>query len=567
MNTLEQSKLELIAGIEKRVSEKIIEKSNADLLIKLINNAESLTEAISIAELGTTYKRTGLHFDKRLEKFNDTIKYFSKNNELSFKTDDNAITHKLIIGDNYDALLNLLVSYRGMINVIYIDPPYGKDSMGEFADTNYDNNINRDNLLSMLYSRLLLARELLSENGFIFISIDDRNEAYIKCLCDEVFSEINFRSLITVVANPGGRDYGGIAKTTEFVLVYSKEPEPMLVKIESDEHNFILQDAFGKFELRELRNRNTKFNDGNRPNLCYPFYVDEDDIDENGLYNISLEKDDKHKITVMPLKSQGIQTVWRWGKEEKARANLNINIKAKKKQDGSYMIVEKYRDERIMVKNLFSDKCYRTENGSLELKSIFNDKLFDYPKPIEIPQTLINTIENKNAIVLDFFSGSGTTGQAVLELNKLDGGHRQYICVQLPENLDQALQNNPNNQTLKNQIMLCDKYNRPHLLSEVTAERLRRIMTGKCYDNSIDFDWIQKNKPYGDNLDVYEIKSIANFENTAGKTPFDVIDETLYGKEKFNSIKDKVDWVCSNFEGTQKVLESDEKWKKRMEDK
>lgn len=403
MNTLEQSKLELIAGIEKRVSEKIIEKSNADLLIKLINNAESLTEAISIAELGTTYKRTGLHFDKRLEKFNDTIKYFSKNNELSFKTDDNAITHKLIIGDNYDALLNLLVSYRGMINVIYIDPPYGKDSMGEFADTNYDNNINRDNLLSMLYSRLLLARELLSENGFIFISIDDRNEAYIKCLCDEVFSEINFRSLITVVANPGGRDYGGIAKTTEFVLVYSKEPEPMLVKIESDEHNFILQDAFGKFELRELRNRNTKFNDGNRPNLCYPFYVDEDDIDENGLYNISLEKDDKHKITVMPLKSQGIQTVWRWGKEEKARANLNINIKAKKKQDGSYMIVEKYRDERIMVKNLFSDKCYRTENGSLELKSIFNDKLFDYPKPIEIPQTLINTIENKNAIVLDFF--------------------------------------------------------------------------------------------------------------------------------------------------------------------
>ena len=223
MNTLEQSKLELIAGIEKRVSEKIIEKSNADLLIKLINNAESLTEAISIAELGTTYKRTGLHFDKRLEKFNDTIKYFSKNNELSFKTDNNAITHKLIIGDNYDALLNLLVTYRGMVDVIYIDPPYGKDSMGEFANTNYDNAITRDNLLSMMYPRLLLAKQLLSEKGIIFCSIDDKNYAYIKCLFDEVFDECHYINTFVWQKNSSGKtEKDKYTINTEYVILYAK---------------------------------------------------------------------------------------------------------------------------------------------------------------------------------------------------------------------------------------------------------------------------------------------------------------------------------------------------------
>ena len=173
------TKQELIAKIESRVADKALERSNADLLIKLINNADSIDEAISIAALGTMYKRTGLHFDPRLEKMSNTIKYFEKNEALSFTTPDAKRTHKLIIGDNYDALQNLLIQYKGKIDVIYIDPPYGKDSMGEFADTNYDNAITRDNLLSMLYPRLWLAKELLSPNGVIFCSIDDKNQAYI----------------------------------------------------------------------------------------------------------------------------------------------------------------------------------------------------------------------------------------------------------------------------------------------------------------------------------------------------------------------------------------------------
>ena len=184
MNEIKQS---LIEEINKRVQDKILEPSNASLLIKLINNAESKNEAINIAALGTTYKRTGLHFDKRLEKMTDDIKYFRKNEKLSFYTDSSKPVNKLIIGDNYDALQNLLIQYRGAVDVIYIDPPYGKDSMGEFAKTNYENAITRDNLLSMLYPRLILAKQLLSDEGVIFCSIDDKNQAYVKCLFDEVF--------------------------------------------------------------------------------------------------------------------------------------------------------------------------------------------------------------------------------------------------------------------------------------------------------------------------------------------------------------------------------------------
>ena len=189
MSTLKD---QLLAEIDRRVADKILEPTNAQLLRKLIGNAENDDEATMIAQLGSTYNRTGLYYDKRLERMTDSIYYFKKNEQLSFRTDDSKPIHKLIIGDNYEALQNLLIQYRNKIDVIYIDPPYGKDSMGEFAKTNYENAITRDNLLSMLHSRLMLAKMLLSDSGVIFCSIDDRNQAYVKCLIDDVFGESNF---------------------------------------------------------------------------------------------------------------------------------------------------------------------------------------------------------------------------------------------------------------------------------------------------------------------------------------------------------------------------------------
>lgn len=129
ISELSKVKQDLIAEIDKRVEDRVLEPTNAELLNKLIAQADNDNEAISIAALGTTYKRTGLHFDKRLERLTHDIRYFRKNEALSFHMDDNKPTHKLIIGDNYEALQNLLVQYTGAIDVIYIDPPYGEEDM------------------------------------------------------------------------------------------------------------------------------------------------------------------------------------------------------------------------------------------------------------------------------------------------------------------------------------------------------------------------------------------------------------------------------------------------------
>ncbi len=532
---IDKSKQPLIDEIEKRVSNKLLERSNADLLEKLINNAESLDEAINIAALGTTYKRTGLHFDKRLEKMSDSIRYFRKNDTLSFRTNDTLPTHKLIIGDNYEALQNLLIQYRGKIDVIYIDPPYGKDSMGEFAATNYNNAITRDNLLSMLYPRLQLAKQLLSDSGVIFCSIDDKNQAYVKCLFDEVMGEANFISTSIIMNNRGGRDYGGIAIQHEYLLIYAKDTyEYELNEIADSDKRFFYQDEQGGFNLMELRNRNVKFNNKNRPNLFYPFYLNPNSEDINGLFQIALEPSAEFSIKVLPAISQGIQTVWRWGKEEKSRANLNKEIFGKENQNGGYMIVQKYRKTTKMQRSIWDEKEFVNERGSEMIKDVLGYGVFDYPKSMFLLKRVIELSSQPNSTVLDFFAGSGTTGHAVLDLNRQDGGNRTFILVQMNEKTDAT----PNG-----------------IAYDVTAKRLKRIMTGECYDGTRDFKWIEKNKPYGGNLDVYEMDSVSNFEWTNGKTPFDVIDETLYGKEKFATVKEKIEWVCQNFDKTQKYLE------------
>ena len=157
---------------------------------------------------------------------------------------------------------------------------------------------------------------------------------------------------------------------------------------------------------------------------------------------------------------------------------------------------------------------------------------FDNPKPMELIQRCIG-ISDENAIVLDFFAGSGTTGQAVNHLNNTDEGHRMFILCTLNELTDKT----PNGVAI-----------------DVTTKRMKRTMTGSCYDGTIDFKWLKDNEPYGGSLDVYEIESVSNAEHICGKTPFDVIDETLYGMKKFTTIEDKIRWVCENFETTQDKL-------------
>lgn len=533
MKTEIKNKTQVIDHLKRRVEDQILERSNYQLLEKLINQADSLDEAIAIAELGTTLKKTGFHFDKRLEKMSDDVKYLKKNEKLSFDS-EGGIHHKLIIGDNYDALQQLLITHKEAIDVIYIDPPYGKDDMGSFAETNYENAITRDNLLSMLYPRLSLAKELLSEDGVIFCSIDDKNQAYVKCLFDDVFEEKNFISTSIIKNNRGGRDYGGIALQHEYLHIYSKSKR-LLNEIHEQNKEFQYKDEDGGYNLQELRNRNIKFNEKNRPNLCYPFYVNPSKEYDNGLLEISLEKKEGF-IEVMPARSQGVQTVWRWGKEEKARENLNKEIFGKKNRNGGFMIVQKTRKTTKKQRSVWDEKEFINERGTESLKEILSNNIFDYPKSPFLIKRIVEIGGHKDSIILDFFAGSGTTGQAVLELNKEDKGNRHFIlCTN-----NEITENTPNG-----------------IAVDVTTKRLKRVMTGECYDGSTEFPWAQKNEKLGGSLDVYEIDSVANFEKTEGKTPFDVIDETNYGLDKFENIENKVKWVCENFENTQKYLEDE----------
>lgn len=210
------------------------------------------------------------------------------------------------------------------------------------------------------------------------------------------------------------------------------------------------------------------------------------------------------------------------------------------------------------VDSLFAiNNAYMNQNATAEVNSVFENIVFDYPKPTDFVSKLIQYSSSEKSIVLDFFAGSGTTGHAVLDLNKQDDGNRTFILCQLDEDLDESLNSTSGSaaQMIKNQIALCDKIKRPHKLSEITCERVRRVMIGNSLDGTNNFPWLENNEPYGGNLDVYEIGDVANFESAKGKTPFDVIDETLYGKEKFSTVKEKIDWVCQNFDKTQKNLE------------
>lgn len=540
MSTLEQSKKDLIVEIDKRVEDRIIENSNAELLKKLIIQAESLTEAIAIAELGTTYKRTGLHFDKRLEKFGNTIKYFHKREDLSFVNDENAITHKLIIGENYDSLLNLLISYRGKVDVIYIDPPYGKDNMGEFAQTNYDNAITRDNLLSMLYPRLLLAKQLMSKEGIIFVSIDDKNEAYVKCLMDEIFNEYNFVASCprkTVSSKTTKSDHE-LQKLYDYLLIYVKSDDSYFTRNIVGTKSYPYHDNQGDYYLVPLQDNGPHGTRSARPNLWYPIYKTQDN-------RMVLERESDQDIEYFPTNHKGDFGRWMWSKKKFMTDSNYLTVSDK----GIVSIKHYFKDGEDINKYQpwkdWLDK-YLNASGTTELNSIIGKNKFDNPKPVDLIKWCINLHPNPNAVVLDFFAGSGTTGQAVLEANKEDGGERQFVLCT----------NNEKTLSTQNGVAI-----------DVTSKRLKRIMSGKCYDGSSDFEWITKNKPFEDNLDVYEIASIANFERVDGKTPFDVIDESLYNVEKFKSIQEKIEWVCKNFEGTQKTIESDIDYIKRTEDK
>jgi len=451
--TLQKTKQALLDELKSRVDNKIIEENNYILLKKLIEKAETLEEAIAIQQLGTMWKKTGFSYDVRLEKMTDDIYYFKKDEKLSFTQPEAKQTHKLIIGDNYKALINLQQEYQGKIKMIYIDPPYGKDSMGEFAKTNYKNNITRDNLLSMLEPRLRLARQLLSDDGVIFCSIDDKNQAYVKILFDEVFGEGNFVENFIWIKNSTKNLSRTTSTNHEYILCYSKN-KSVIEKLE-----IFRKKKEGLDEVKELiakaENQNlTKEEVEKQLKELYKQhkdwkgitqYVNVDVVEDvpfgrkhyqvYRLDNVSAQMASGqgatyeiiHPKTGFPCKTP--TTGWRFTR--KTMKEMIAMGEIEFYEDHTHVprvkrFLESVEDE--VIKSIIEDFT----DGKKELARVFGECNFDNPKPTTLLKYFLQ-ITDKQAIILDFFAGSGTTGQAVLEQNKADGGNRQFILVQLDE--------------------------------------------------------------------------------------------------------------------------------------
>jgi adenine-specific DNA-methyltransferase len=398
----------------------------------------------------------------------------------------------IIEGENLAVLKLLSNSYREQVKCIYIDPPYntGNDFVysdkfnqdkkeywedAEVTENGYkiDTNVETDgrfhsNWLNMMYSRLLIARQLLREDGVIFISIDDNEVHHLRKLCDEVFGEDNFYSQIIVRANSRGQTYNQIAKTHEYILVYTKSIDADLLELEKngEKSDLNLKDDIGNFNIRELRNRNPKFGKHNRPNLFYPIYLNPNQVDKDGFYPVSLKKTAEYNIGVEPLNSKNEESCWRWG-TIKFNDNLDSNtllsnVVAKKKNGGdSFGIYEKYRKTTYKPKSVWDDNSFLTETGTVEVKSLGFDGEFDFPKPVELLKRCIELSVDNGDLVLDFFAGSGTIGQAVFEINTKTNKDIKFIGVQLPE------------KCVESSIAFKKGYKK---ISDITIERNKRVV-------------------------------------------------------------------------------------------
>ena len=396
----------------------------------------------------------------------DCYKIIKQKSNLTLKVDEDKTipdgNNVFIEGDNLEVLKLLQTSYHKKIKMIYIDPPYNKDKDFVYSDTWGDTITNyliqtdqlsdegytstktsssgrrHTNWLNMIYPRLWLSRNLLKDDGVIFVSIDDDEVANLRKVMDEIYGEENFVAQIMPIVNPGGRDYNQIAVTHEYLLIYTKTENAELNEIKKD-IEFKLFDNDGGFELRDLRNRNPKFHSGNRPNLFYPFYVNPSIVDEYGNCAVSLKKDENYTIEVKPYNSTGKESVWRWGTIKSNENIVNENPKlsqivAKKKLDGGWTISEKNRRTTTKVKSIWDETEMRTEDGTRQIRALFNETLFDHPKPKDFLKRIVEIGSNEEDIILDFFAGSGTTAHAVIDLNALvEDSNRKFICVQWDE--------------------------------------------------------------------------------------------------------------------------------------
>ena len=381
-----------------------------------------------------------------------------------------------IEGDNLEVLKLLQETYLGKIKLIYIDPPYntGNDfvyeddfarSLDEYLSISYQYDADGNRLvantesngryhtdwLNMIYPRLKLSKDLLSDDGVIFISIDDNEVDNLKKICDEVFGESNHQATISYVRKTSGKqDSTNFMKSTEFILAYSKsdlwECRPLIAEDKViDRYNKTDIDG-RKYRETDLRKTGSGDRREDRPLMWYPFYYNPSTEQLKVSQSPNPQLVAEGFVEIWPIKPDGTDGRWRWGFST-AEANIGFlvaRIMPKYKDEDKYTVYEKdYIDKNGDVRTVkehtsWDRKDFNSDNAMQEFKNLgFSNQLFPFPKSSALIKHIVYLANFDDGVVLDFFSGSSTTAQAIMKLNAEDSGNRKFIMVQLPEETDE----------------------------------------------------------------------------------------------------------------------------------
>lgn len=439
----------------------------------------------------------------------------------------------MIEGDNLEVLKLLQKSYAGKVKLIYIDPPYNtgkdfvypddfKDSIKNYLEltgqvesgrkistnTEASGRFHTD-WLNMMYPRLKIARSLLSDDGVVFISIDDNESAHLRLICNDIFGEENhLADLVWKSKSGGANDSEHFAVDHEYVIAYAKSANYFALGLDPDAEVTTVynrRDDRGEYALERLDKQSIRYS----PSLDYEI------VGPDGrTYRPA------HKNPERP------NATWRWSK---ARVEANFDLLV---FENGYVYTKNYKSEGSVPRSLLVEERFgRTRTGKTECASLMGAETFDNPKPTKLIGHLIRIGMARDGLVLDFFAGSGSTAHAVMSQNAADGGTRRFVLVQLPEPLDS------DNTKHKAAATFCDSIGKPRNIAELTKERLRRAAK-KIKDESptytgdlgfrvfkLDSSNIRAWEPDRDNLEQTLLDSVEHIK--PDRTESDVLYELL----------------------------------------
>lgn len=455
---------------------------------KNISDEETLN-SLSLIENELTKKKYGLiweEHEERVDKELETqIPTFEEIKDKEIMCNPDEKFNFLLEGDNLHSLYLLEKTHKEKIDIIYIDPPY---NTGNNDFTYGDETLSKEDeykyskWLSFMERRLNIAKQLLSEKGILAISIDDHEQSQLKMLCDDIFDELNFISCIPRRTKSSGKTTNNISLNHDYLLLYEKNHNASpIIGIKHNDDGYKFEDEFvktrGKYKLNQTLDYDSL---SYSSSLDYPIEYNNETIYPGGDYekyiqrkNGNFKRADWAWRWSKDLFEFGLENnfiVFKKGKNGKTRiyTKTYLNATIEKNQQNSYIVKTINRVKPLSSIELVSSE-YSNDIAKKELTSIFKNSIFDYPKPTSLIKILMKIYNNKNATILDFFAGSGTTGQAVLELNKEDNGNRQFILCTNNEN------------------KICE---------EITYQRLKTIITGLRKDNSKYSDGIKNNLKY-----------------------------------------------------------------------